>query len=127
MTEFEDYVTEHNHDPIGDVFQFILDGMAEENGELFSILKRMRRGDFGDDIAELVVKKGLRQTLLDDDFLMDKVVKEIGDRHWYETRFIQLLGKNWNDIESANMEKLRKREKNRCVRGSGDTRGEDNP
>jgi len=103
--------------------QFYLDGMSEEHGELFGVFKRMRRGDYGV-WTKQAFKDGLPlKKILDfnSEALRD-VKKELGDHHWYETRFIQELGYDWKHIEDVNMSKLDKRVETGTLMGKGDDR-----
>jgi len=103
--------------------QFYLDGMSEEHGELFGVFKRMRRGDYGEFTKSLFKKKKQLGEILNIDYdALEDVVKEIGDRHWYETRFLQELGLSWEYIEKSNQDKLEKRKETKTLMGHGDNR-----
>jgi len=119
--DYEDFVKTtdvSNHD-----IQFYLDGMNEENGEINGIFKRIRRGDYGNDIRSLIESgERLSYVITLDDEIMNDLLKEIGDRHWYTTRLLQQLHVTWGDIEKINMEKLKKRKETNTILGSGDKR-----
>ena len=119
---YEDFVRKANRGPAGDDIQFYLDGMAEEHGEVFGVIKRMRRGDFGQDVQKSILKCGLKETLLKYSECRKKLILEIGDHHYYETKFLQKLGLTWDGIEFANISKLEKRIKNDTIVGKGDNR-----
>ena len=53
---------------------------------------------------------------------MYDLVKEIGDHHWYETRFLQVLELSWKDIENINMSKIKIRFAQGKILGSGSNR-----
>lgn len=118
---YEDFVVTtdiSNHDP-----QFYLDGMSEEHGELFGVFKRVRRGDYGKQAKEFMQYGGsIRDVMLLNQDIYEDVMKEIGDHHWYETRFLQILGLTWKDIEEKNMNKLADRVHTNTLMGKGDNR-----
>lgn len=116
-----------------DNIQFYLDGWDEEHGEVHGVIKRMRRGDYdevslekyGHKVSTFLIQFGLKKTL--DKFPECKrdLVKELGDEHWYKTRFIQSgLNMDWSGIEGANMEKLKKRVEQGNLIGHGSNREE---
>ena len=119
MSEYEDFVKStdiSDHD-----FQFYLDGMNEENGEISGVFKRLRRGDYGDQ-AKRDMKLGINYVLLNYPAVCDDVIKEIGDRHWYTTRFLQEIGSSWKEVERINLQKLTKRKEQGKIMGHGDAR-----
>ena len=129
MNKYEKFVETSDSKPM-DV-QFYLDGMNEEHGEISGVIKRMRRGDYnkldlkyGLTVSGYLTKFGLKETLDLFDKCMEDLVKEIGDHHWYQTRFNQTLGLSWNDIESLNVKKLKKRIKQNRIIGKGSYREE---
>ena len=50
------------------------------------------------------------------------MLKELGDIHWYTSRFIQEMGSTWEEVESINTEKLMKRKSSGKIMGHGDNR-----
>lgn len=116
--EFTETTDISDHD-----LQFYLDGMSEEHGELFGVFKRMRRGDYGEEIKKQF-KQGfpLYQIIHTNHDILIDIFKELGDHHWYETRFIQELGYSWKDVEELNMNKLDKRIETKTLMGKGDNR-----
>ena len=104
--------------------QFYLDGMNEENGEISGIWKRIRRGDYSD-VARNAIDdhaRGLRWVIQNFPDIRGDILKELGDRHWYTTRFLQEIDSDWNEIEQINQGKLIKREKGGKIMGHGDDR-----
>ena len=94
--------------------QFYLDGMNEENGEISGIFKRIRRGDYGVEAKRVIdnsteVENGLEWVLHNIEGVRDDILKEIGDRHWYTTRFLQKIDSSWKEVEVLNVDKLKKR------------------
>ena len=111
------------HNVKGHDLQFYLDGMSEEHGELFGVTKRIRRGDYGENVKEFISNGGsLKIAILCYKDIFEDVLKEIGDHHWYETRFIQELGLNWDRVEDRNMNKLTERVNTDTIMGKGDNR-----
>lgn len=102
--------------------QFYLDGMSEEGGEVSGIFKRIRRGDYGRDSKLGISMKGLHWVILHNTKIRDDILKEIGDRHWYTTRFLQQIGASWALVETINQTKLTKREETGTILGRGDDR-----
>ncbi len=102
--------------------EFYFDGMREESGEISGVLKRIRRGDYGQDARDFAMKKGVGSVLKINKQARLDFMKEIGDEHWYQTRALQELGLTWEDIESMNIEKLKKRLETGTIVGKGDNR-----
>ena len=110
--------------------QFYLDGMSEEHGEIFGIIKRIRRGDYDNlgvginDLSpsNMVNIMGLSAVVQNFYIIKDDLIKEIGDHHWYETRLLQIFGMTWDEVEKINMEKLEKRKKQNKIMGKGSNR-----
>ncbi len=50
------------------------------------------------------------------------VISEIGDRHWYTTRFLTKLKVSWGDVMDYNKTKLVKREDEGTIMGHGEER-----
>ena len=119
---YEDFVRttdKSNHNP-----QFYIDGMNEENGEISGIFKRIRRGDYGNLPKLFIDDKDAGIKFVLDDFpkIKEDIIKELGDRHWYTTRFLQEIGSTWKEVEDTNKQKLTKREETGTILGHGDTR-----
>ena len=129
MNNYEEFVktTDFKVDADDDI-QFYLDGMNEEHGEIFGVIKRMRRGDYDDltidsvTVSKYLIKYGLKNTIIEFDKPRGDLLKEIGDEHWYLTRFLQVIGISWNQIKLLNMEKLKKRVSQNKIIGSGSYR-----
>ncbi len=119
--DFEDFVVTTDLKKGKHDLQFYLDGMTEEHGELAGVLKRARRGDYGEAIRELMEKNKLEIVLNDTEVRKD-FLKEIGDRHWYETRLLQRINTTWSEVELINMKKLSKRLESDKIMGHGDNR-----
>lgn len=124
MNTYEEFVK--TTDMKVDDIQFYLDGYNEEHGEISGVIKRIRRGDYdetdihyGDKCSVYLTKHGLKKTLVEFDECRGDLLKEIGDEHWYLTRFIQCIGLNWNNIEQLNMIKLKERQKRNLIIGKG--------
>lgn len=104
--------------------QFYLDGMSEEGGEISGIFKRVRRGDYGE-FAKAEIddpQKGLTWVVLHHSIIREDLLNEVGDRHWYTTRFLQQIGASWSYVELLNQSKLMKREETGTILGKGDKR-----
>ena len=102
--------------------QFYVDGMTEESGEISGIFKRVRRGDYGEQAKEDIDELGLRYVLSTYDDVRQDMLKELGDIHWYTSRFIQEIGSTWGEVEAINTEKLMKRKIDGKIMGHGDNR-----
>lgn len=102
--------------------EFYFDGMREESGEISGVLKRIRRGDYGEKTMKLSMTKGMGYALKHDDTALRDFVKELGDEHWYQTRALQELGLSWLYVEKVNMEKLKKRKESGKIIGKGSDR-----
>jgi len=103
--------------------QFYLDGMNEEHGEISGVIKRARRGDYGEDIRQTLAEIDSRlRYILTKTIVRADIIKEIGDRHWYETRFLQEIKADWNMVEQYNMDKLQKRVDKNLIVGKGSNR-----
>ncbi len=119
MSEYEEFVKTtdvSNHD-----IQFYLDGMNEENGEISGVFKRIRRGDYGNEIKNNS-NGNVKEIIINNENILDDLIKELGDRHWYTTRFLQEIGCSWSEVENVNMQKLRKRKSEGKILGHGDNR-----
>jgi hypothetical protein len=96
--------------------------MNEENGEISGIMKRIRRGDYGEVAMSVIEKNGLAWVIGNVKGVKEDLLKEIGDRHWYTTRFLQKIESNWSEVEKINVDKLEKRLKDNKIIGKGDNR-----
>jgi len=125
LFDYEDFC--ESTDVSNQSLQFYLDGMNEENGEISGIMKRIRRGDYGE-VAKHVIdtsteeEGGLGWVINNVKGVKTDILKEIGDRHWYTTRFLQKIGADWLMVESVNVAKLKKRLKEGKIIGKGDNR-----
>jgi len=104
--------------------QFYLDGMSEEGGELSGIFKRIRRGDFGENAKRDVEERGLYYVIETFSEIKKAIISEIGDRHWYTTRFLTKIRVSWNDVMDYNKGKLVKRDADGTIIGHGEERSE---
>lgn len=86
--------------PEEDVIDYLALGVAGEAGEIAEKIKKQRRGDRG----------------------LEGVKHEIGDLLWYLARLSEELGHDFSEIASGNLEKVRKREEEGTILGSGDER-----
>jgi len=103
--------------------QFYLDGMSEESGEISGVLKRVRRGDYGSLAQELIEGfDGVLKVLQNFPEIKKDIVSEIGDRFWYNTRFLNKIGVSWYEIMDYNHAKLQERKKNGTIKGHGEER-----
>jgi len=124
ILDFKDYeeFTEST-DISNQSLQFYLDGMSEEGGELSGIFKRVRRGDFGPIAQEMIeAPNGVLKVLENFPEVKKVVISEIGDRHWYTTRFLNKIKVGWNDVMDYNKVKIVKREKDGTIMGHGEDR-----
>lgn len=131
--EYEDFVKTTDLTLKKEDLQFYLDGMNEENGEVSGIFKRVRRGDYnflkeGSQLfpSELISKHGIKIVLEVFPEIKEDVLKEIGDRHWYTTRFLQRIGSSMSEVELINMKKLSERVAQKKIMGKGDAREKEN-
>ncbi len=98
--------------------------MSEESGELSGIFKRIRRGDFGHD-AKLEVEDpdmGLEYVIQKYPEIKKAIISEIGDRLWYNTRFLNKIGVTWTEIMDYNHTKLQQRKEDGTIKGHGEER-----
>jgi len=86
----------------------ILTGLSEELGEFMSFHKRMMRGDY--DTPE----KQQEALIL--------ASKELGDMLWYMSAWCTIHAIPFGEIPYANLEKLKKRYEKNMIKGTGDTR-----
>jgi len=104
-------------------FQFYLDGMSEESGEISGVLKRVRRGDYGSLAQEIIEGfDGVLKVLENFPDVKEALLQEIGDREWYTNRALNRLGLTLGDVLDKNAIKVKRRIDNGTIRGKGDKR-----
>jgi len=104
-------------------FQFYLDGMSEESGEISGVLKRVRRGDYGSLAQELIEGfDGVLKVLENFPDVKEDFLQEVGDREWYTNRALHRLGLTLEDVLDKNAKKVIGRKNNGTIRGKGDKR-----
>ena len=104
-------------------FQFYLDGMSEESGEISGVLKRVRRGDYGSLAQEIIEGfDGVLKVLENFPDVKEALLQEIGDREWYTNRALNRLGLTLGDVLQMNAIKVKRRIDNGTIRGKGDKR-----
>ena len=104
-------------------FQFYLDGMSEESGEISGVLKRVRRGDYGSLAQELIEGfDGVLKVLENFPDVKEDLLQEIGDREWYTNRALNRLGLTLGEVLQMNAIKVKRRIDNGTIRGKGDKR-----
>lgn len=104
-------------------FQFYLDGMSEESGEISGVLKRVRRGDYGSLAQELIEgHDGVLKVLENFPDVKEDLLQEIGDREWYTNRALNRLGLTLGEVLQMNAIKVKRRIDNGTIRGKGDKR-----
>jgi NTP pyrophosphatase (non-canonical NTP hydrolase) len=81
-------------------------GLVSEAGEVAGKVKKILRGDPG--------------TLTDDYF--SKIADELGDVLWYVATLADALHLTLDDVAERNLVKLKQRQTNGTIKGSGDTR-----
>ena len=103
--------------------QFYLDGMSEESGEISGVLKRVRRGDYGSLAQELIEGfDGVLKVLENFPEIKKAIISEIGDRLWYNTRFLNKIRVTWGEVMDYNHAKLQKRKEDGTIKGHGEER-----
>lgn len=122
FSEYEEFT--ESTDISNQSLQFYLDGMSEESGELSGIFKRIRRGDYGTVPMVLIdkEKKGLPWVIDNIPEIKKALVSEIGDRFWYNTRFLNKIGVTWAEIMDYNHAKLKQRKEDGTIKGHGEER-----
>jgi len=104
-------------------FQFYLDGMSEESGEISGVLKRVRRKDYGAQAQELIeAPDGVLKVLENFPDVLEDFLQEVGDREWYTNRALNRLGLTLGDVLQINATKVKRRIDNGTIRGKGDKR-----
>ncbi len=104
-------------------FQFYLDGMSEESGEISGVLKRVRRKDYGAEAQEIIeAPDGVLKVLENFPDVKEDFLQEVGDREWYTNRALSRLGLTLGDVLQMNAIKVKRRIDNGTIRGKGDKR-----
>lgn len=104
-------------------FQFYLDGMSEESGEISGVLKRVRRKDYGAEAQEIIeAPDGVLKILKNFPDILEDFLQEVGDREWYTSRALSRLGLTLGDVLQMNAIKVKRRIDNGTIRGKGDKR-----
>jgi len=104
-------------------FQFYLDGMSEESGEISGVLKRVRRGDYGKIAQEMIeAPDGVLKVLQNFPEVKEDFLQEVGDREWYTNRALNRLGLTLGDVLDMNAKKVIGRKKDGTILGKGDKR-----
>ena len=104
-------------------FQFYLDGMSEESGEISGVLKRVRRGDYGAEAQELIeAPDGVLKVLENFPDVKEDLLQEVGDREWYTNRALNRLGLTLGDVLQMNAIKVKRRISDGTIMGEGDKR-----
>ena len=104
-------------------FQFYLDGMSEESGEISGVLKRVRRKDYGAEAQEIIeAPDGVLKVLENFPDVLEDFLQEVGDREWYTNRALSRLGLTLGDVLQMNAIKVKRRIDNGTIRGKGDKR-----
>ncbi len=104
-------------------FQFYLDGMSEESGEISGVLKRVRRGDYGKIAQEMIeAPDGVLKVLQNFPEIKEDFLQEVGDREWYTNRALNRLKLTLGDVLDMNAKKVIGRKKDGTILGKGDKR-----
>jgi len=104
-------------------FQFYLDGMSEESGEISGVLKRVRRGDYGKIAQEMIeAPDGVLKVLENFPDILEDFLQEVGDREWYTNRALNRLKLTLGHVLEMNAKKVIGRKKNGTILGKGDKR-----
>jgi len=82
-------------------------GLASEVGEVLGVVKKIKRGDHGADVAPAT-----RQ----------KISDELGDTLWYLSECAREMGLDLAEVARQNIEKLTSRDQRGTIRGDGDDR-----
>lgn len=104
-------------------FQFYLDGMSEESGEISGVLKRVRRGDYEKIAQEMIeAPDGVLKVLENFPDVKEDFLQEVGDREWYTNRALNRLKLTLGDVLDMNAKKVIGRKRDGTIRGKGDKR-----
>jgi len=112
--EFRKYQLECRKTDVGTAAQDCIDpgwlyyvlGIAGESGEFCEKIKKLFRDKNG---------------IIDQEFI-DMVIKEVGDILWYQARFLDSFGINFDDVAKINISKLLDRMERGKIHGDGDNR-----
>ncbi len=104
-------------------FQFYLDGMSEESGEISGVFKRVRRGDYGKLAQEMIeAPDGVFKILQNFPEIKEDFLQEVGDREWYTNRALKRIKLTLGDILQMNATKVIGRKEKGTILGKGDKR-----
>ena len=104
-------------------FQFYLDGMSEESGEISGVFKRVRRGDYGKIAQEMIeAPDGVFKVLQNFPNIKEDFLQEVGDREWYTNRALKRIKLTLGDILQMNATKVIGRKDKGTILGKGDHR-----
>ncbi len=104
-------------------FQFYLDGMSEESGEISGVLKRVRRGDYGTMAQEMIeAPDGVLKVLQNFPDIKEDFLQEVGDREWYTNRALNRLKLTLGNVLEMNAKKVIGRKRDGTILGKGDKR-----
>ncbi len=109
FNEYQDRsdMTVHNKDQYGDdYFIYLTLAINGEAGELAEKIKKIWR------------EKGKKVNVED----KEEIKKEMGDILWYLAQLSESLGFSFEDVATANLEKLKSRLERGALYGSGDNR-----
>jgi len=122
LEEYEDII--NSTDISNRSLQFYLDGMSEESGEIAGVFKRIRRGDFGEDVKREIteIEDKLAKLIKEHPKIKMAIIHEIGDREWYTNRFLKTIDSNMNEVLEENAKKVKRRISDGTIMGDGDER-----
>jgi len=122
LEEYEDII--NSTDISNRSLQFYLDGMSEESGEIAGVFKRIRRGDFGEDVKREIteIEDNLAKLIKEHPKIKMAIIHEIGDREWYTNRFLKTIDSNMNEVLEENAKKVKRRISDGTIMGDGDER-----
>ncbi len=104
-------------------FQFYLDGMSEESGEISGVFKRVRRGDYEKIAQEMIeAPDGVLKVLENFPDVKEDFLQEVGDREWYTNRALNRIKLTLGDVLDMNAQKVIGRKKDGTILGKGDHR-----
>ena len=106
------------HNPI-----FYIFGILEEAGEIAGVCKRAMRGDYGS-LVRSDAEHGNWGLVFRNKEIRTDLLKEKGDKHWYGTRLLQVIGESWDLVKTMNLTKIKKRLETHTILGKGDAREE---
>lgn len=88
-------------------------GLSEESGEVVGKFKKIIRGDYGENIREIVQQNPERR---------EAILKELGDLQYYLAMVSHLCGISLSEVFEANVVKLEDRYNRGVMQGEGDCR-----